>query len=61
MKRLLVVLMLLFTVTVQWPFGPKRKYRDVARVTPQGYHYVLRLADGRKVMVPQFWAIVEEQ
>ena len=59
--RYITILLLLFTVTVQWPFGPKKKYRDVARVTPQGYHYELRLSDGRKVLVPVFWAIVEEQ
>jgi len=57
----LIVALLLFTVTVQWPFGPKRKYKNVVRVTAHQYHYELKLSGGTIVYSPIFWTLVEEQ
>lgn len=62
-KLYLLSIIFLFTVTVKIPLGPKRVYFDVKRATlsPTGYTYQLILSNGKRVSVPVFWTIVEEQ
>lgn len=59
--KFLLCLLFLFTVTVRIPMKGTFKYSDVIEVVPFEYYYELRMADAKRVYVPTFWTIVEEQ
>lgn len=61
MKKLLLALLITFTVHVRIPFGVDKTYHRVRRVTAnQAGFYILDLDSDKQVYVPISWTVVEE-
>lgn len=54
-------LVFLFIAKVTIPWGGKYTYNDVARVVVEATNYKLILADGKMVLVPTMFTVIEEQ
>lgn len=63
MKKLTLLLLLLFTVRVKIPFGVDLKYEHVKQVSlgASGSTWELVLEDGRKAYTPFMWTTIEEE
>jgi len=63
MKKLMILLVLTFLVRVKVPWGVDVTYKGVQSYTlgAYGHYWELVLEDGRKAIVPTFWATIEEE
>lgn len=63
MKNMILILMVTFLVRVKVPWGVDVTYKGVQSYTlgQYGHYWELVLSDGRKAIVPTFWATIEEE
>lgn len=63
MKHLILILAVSFLVRVKVPWGVDVTYKGVQNYTlgAYGHYWELTLSDGRKAIVPTFWATIEEE